>query len=143
MPPKTSSASSGTRKKHACKAQAAHGVKPGPSRRRPGLRCAPPAALLVVLRSLGKDAPVVKIRALEEFNMRAGWRQPVSTYLRAFLRCLQLITSSDDTLEQVLTRFNVLGMFSKRQLVYLWLCDSCAVWGEYAEDIFLPHMKVL
>lgn len=28
------------------------------------------------------------------------------------------------------------------RLVYLWLCDSCTVCGEYAKDIFLPHMKV-
>ncbi|KAJ7889240.1 hypothetical protein B0H13DRAFT_2341582 [Mycena leptocephala] len=72
----------------------------------------------------------------------------VSTYWRAFVlsdkrwaEWSALIASSDDTLEQVLTRFNILDMFPKRQLVYLWLCDSCTVCGEYAEDIFLPHMK--
>ncbi|KAJ7889232.1 hypothetical protein B0H13DRAFT_2277272 [Mycena leptocephala] len=106
MAPKTSSASSATRKKHARKAQA--GVEPSSSQTQeksekkgkkhrsdpprpkayvapikptalnpdpldavPGLaaRLLPP--LLVVLRSLGKKAPVTKIRALEELH--AGW----------------------------------------------------------------------
>ncbi|KAJ7669444.1 hypothetical protein DFH06DRAFT_1321521 [Mycena polygramma] len=105
MAPKTSSASSGTRKKHARKAAgpqptdvdtepaqkkgktkkhrsdpprakvyiapvkptAAH---PDPLDSVPGLAHRLPPALLVVLRSLGKKAPVTKVRALEELLVR-------------------------------------------------------------------------
>ncbi|KAJ7825518.1 hypothetical protein B0H13DRAFT_2442326 [Mycena leptocephala] len=81
--PKSSSVSSGTRKKHARKAQA--GVEPSSSQTQekpekkenkkhhavPGLVARLPPPLLVVLRSLGKKAPVTKIRALEELH--AGW----------------------------------------------------------------------
>ncbi|KAJ7889234.1 hypothetical protein B0H13DRAFT_2532397 [Mycena leptocephala] len=89
MAPKTSSASSGTRKKHARNAQAT-GVEPSSSQTQekqhqekptalnpdpldavPGLAVCLTPPLLVVLRSLGKKAPVTKIRALEELH--AGW----------------------------------------------------------------------
>ncbi|KAJ7512370.1 hypothetical protein B0H11DRAFT_479514 [Mycena galericulata] len=105
MPPKSSSASSGTRKKHARKAagpadpepptrekkpkggKKAHRSdpprakvyippsKPAPATRDPldegGLAHRLPPDLLVVLRSLGKKAPVTKVRALEE--LLGGW----------------------------------------------------------------------
>ncbi|KAJ6470235.1 hypothetical protein C8R47DRAFT_760272 [Mycena vitilis] len=105
MAPKTSSASSGTRKKHARKAAGPQptDVDPGPAQKKgkskkhrsdpprakvyiapvkptaahpdpldavPGLAHRLPPALLVVLRSLGKKAPVTKVRALEELLVR-------------------------------------------------------------------------
>ncbi|KAJ7150874.1 hypothetical protein C8R43DRAFT_887120 [Mycena crocata] len=106
MPPKSSSASSGTRKKHLRKALGE--VEPPPPREkkekgkkahrsdppRPKVYIAPvkpaaavpdplessglahrlPPALLVVLRSLGKKAPVTKVRALEE--LQRDWVAP-------------------------------------------------------------------
>ncbi|KAJ7034562.1 hypothetical protein C8F04DRAFT_1101363 [Mycena alexandri] len=73
----------------------------------------------------------------------------VSTYWRAFVlsdkrwaEWFNLITSlSEETFEACLTRFNIIDLFSKRKLVYLCLRDSCSVCGEYAQEIFLPHMK--
>ncbi|KAJ7770118.1 hypothetical protein B0H16DRAFT_1686129 [Mycena metata] len=73
----------------------------------------------------------------------------VSTYWRAFVlsdkrwaEWFNLITSfSEETFEACLTRFNITDSFSKRKLVYLCLRDSCSVCGEYAQEIFIPHMK--
>ncbi|KAJ7713689.1 hypothetical protein B0H14DRAFT_3523302 [Mycena olivaceomarginata] len=73
----------------------------------------------------------------------------VSTYWRAFVlsdkRWTEWFASisswSDETLEQCLTRLNILDKLSKRKAVYLCLRDSCALCGEYAQDIYLPHIK--
>ncbi|KAJ7154568.1 hypothetical protein C8R46DRAFT_1356617 [Mycena filopes] len=73
----------------------------------------------------------------------------VSSYWRAFVlsdkrwvEWFNIITSStDETFEACLTRFNIMDSFAKRELVYLCLRDSCSVCGEYAQEIFLPHMK--
>ncbi|KAJ7669445.1 hypothetical protein DFH06DRAFT_1294220 [Mycena polygramma] len=72
----------------------------------------------------------------------------VSTYWRAFVlsdkrwsEWFSLIRTSDETLQECLTRFNVLDTVSKRKLVYLCLNQWCAACGDYARDLFLPHMK--
>ncbi|KAJ7715296.1 hypothetical protein DFH07DRAFT_368297 [Mycena maculata] len=73
----------------------------------------------------------------------------VSAYWRAFVlndkrwaEWFSIITNtSDETLEEVLTRLNVLDMFPKRTLVYRCLLESCTVCGAYAQQLFIPHMK--
>ncbi|KAJ6470232.1 hypothetical protein C8R47DRAFT_1149082 [Mycena vitilis] len=94
----------------------------------------------------------------------------VSTYWRAFVlsdkrwsEWFSLIRTSDETLQECLARFNILDTVSKRdpicqgidellphhtitdtasrKLVYLCLHEWCAACGDYACDLFLPHMK--
>ncbi|KAJ7245398.1 hypothetical protein B0H12DRAFT_786816 [Mycena haematopus] len=73
----------------------------------------------------------------------------VSAYWRAFVLSdkrwpewfATIVSYSDETLVQCLTRFNILDKVSKRKLVYLCLSDSCAMCFNYAPNIYLPHMK--
>ncbi|KAJ6469363.1 hypothetical protein C8R45DRAFT_1016805 [Mycena sanguinolenta] len=73
----------------------------------------------------------------------------VSTYWRAFVLgdkrwaewFTAIVSYSNETLEQCLTRFNILDKVTPRQMVYLCLRESCALCGECASKLYLPHMK--
>ncbi|KAF7338790.1 hypothetical protein MSAN_02201500 [Mycena sanguinolenta] len=73
----------------------------------------------------------------------------VSTHWRAFVlsdkRWVEwfaaIVSYSNETLEQCLTRFNILDKVTPRQMVYLCLRESCAVCGGCASKLYLPHIK--
>ncbi|KAJ7655346.1 hypothetical protein B0H17DRAFT_1266140 [Mycena rosella] len=73
----------------------------------------------------------------------------VSKYWRAFVlsdkrwaEWLKLIVSaSGESLEECLTRFNLLDTFAARSLVYVCLGETCTACEYYAPQIFLPQMK--
>ncbi|KAJ7096079.1 hypothetical protein C8R44DRAFT_860143 [Mycena epipterygia] len=73
----------------------------------------------------------------------------VSKYWRAFVLSDKrwnewfnmIVSYEEESLEECLTRFNVLDMFAKRTLVYVFLSNSCTVCSEYASQVFVPYMK--
>ncbi|KAJ7484288.1 hypothetical protein FB451DRAFT_1363839 [Mycena latifolia] len=73
----------------------------------------------------------------------------VSKYWRAFVlsdkRWVEwfnlIVSCSGESLEECLSRLNVLDMFAKRTLIYACLDEACTGCGGYAPQLFLPYMK--
>ncbi|KAJ7150873.1 hypothetical protein C8R43DRAFT_1127798 [Mycena crocata] len=101
---------------------------------------------LARLSSIPLELQYLASKELDPFDLLT--LSHVSQYWRAFVmddkrwsEWFGLIVSADESLEECLARLNVSDVLPKRNLVYRCLCDSCTVCGEYAAQLYIPHMK--